>query len=135
MASEKRVEGSDGHAAPIPENLLSDNARRVFSEPDGAKRIAALQDLWSADGTLFEDTSTAIGHEAISDSVGRLLDQLPPGTVFAPDGRAAGHHGVARLRWKATAADGTIGPVSGTDIAYVQNGKIERLYVILDDDA
>lgn len=64
MATEKRVEGSDGHAAPTPENLLSDNARRVFSEPDGAKRISALQELWFVDGMLFEDTSIAIGHEA-----------------------------------------------------------------------
>lgn len=115
--------------------LLKGNARRIFSEPDAAKRLAALQEIWADDGTLVERDAVATGHAAISTGVGALLAQLPPGTNFVPQGDAVGHHGLARLRWQASDADGAPLPVTGTDIAFVQDGKIVRLYVVLDAKA
>lgn len=114
------------------DGLLKGNARRVFSEPDAAKRLAALREIWADDGTLVEKDAVATGHAAISTGVGALLAQLPPGTSFVPQGEAAGHHGLARLRWQAADAGGTPLPVTGTDVAFVQGGRIVRLYVILD---
>lgn len=112
--------------------VLKANAQRVFSEPDAAKRMAALTELWAEDGALVEQDAIASGYEAISASVGALLAHLPSGILFVPQGDAAGHHGLARLRWRATAEDGTPVPVSGTDIAMIEDNRIQRLYVVLD---
>jgi hypothetical protein len=112
--------------------LLRANLIQVFSETDPATRLAALQALWTADGVLFEQDHLYMGHEAISDSIGALLETLPKGMMFAPEGPAVGHHGVGRLRWRATSANGVIGQVSGTDIAIVKDNRIAHLYVMLE---
>lgn len=112
--------------------IMKSNALEVFSEPDAAKRIAALQRLWAPEATLFESDSATAGHPAICTHVGSLLATLPPGTRFAPNGDAAGHHDLFRLRWIATGSDGTSLGVSGMDVAVIRNNRIERLHVILD---
>lgn len=114
------------------DTLMKANAKRIFSEKDPDCRIKALQDLWAPASSLFEEDAEYSGHEAISAAVGSLLERLPDGTAFVPEGNAAGHHGIARLRWRAASAEGTPLPVSGTDIAFVEDGLIVRLYVILD---
>lgn len=111
--------------------VLTENAVRVFSERDPGKRMLALQEIWAPDGVLYEDGTVVTGIEAISATVGALLDNLPPGSRFSPDGPVVGHHGLARLRWIAVDASGAPGPVSGTDVAFVDNGRITSLYVFL----
>ncbi|MCH2991165.1 hypothetical protein K3W76_15070, partial [Listeria monocytogenes] len=59
------------------DSVLKANAQRVFSEPDAAKRMAALTELWAEDGALVEQDAIASGYEAISASVGALLAHLP----------------------------------------------------------
>jgi len=117
---------------PEADTLLAANAVRVFSEADAGRRRAALADLWAADGILYEEGHVVEGIDAISRSVGDLLASLPPGTRFEPDGPAVAHNGVGRLRWQAVGADGEPAPVTGTDVAFFENGKIARLYVFLD---
>ena len=114
------------------ERLLSGNMARVFSEPDDKRRRDALAELWQPDGILYEDGHVAQGLDAIATTVEKLLASLPPGTSFAPEGGAVGHNGAARLRWRALDANGEAGPVSGTDVAFVEDGRIARLYVFLD---
>lgn len=112
--------------------LLRANAMRVFSEPDRARRDAALAELWAENGALVEPGRVVTGWDAISDAVGQLLDMLPPGTRFAPSDAAVGHHGIARLDWGTQDADGMPGPITGTDVALIESGRIVRLYVMLD---
>jgi hypothetical protein len=122
--------------APIDyDTILRANAARIFSEVDPEKRLEALSDLWVDDGLLIEPDKVLSGREAISRSVGALLRMLPPGTTFSPLGPAVGHHGMGRLRWQAISSDGSPGPVSGTDIAFIEGSRISRLYVILDPPA
>ena len=113
------------------EAVLTANAVRVFSERDAAKRLLALQEIWAPDGVLYENEHVVTGIEAISLTVGALLDNLPAGTRFAPDGPVVGHHGLARLKWIAVDAAGTPGPASGIDVAFVNHGRITSLYVLL----
>lgn len=112
--------------------LLSQNATRVFSERDQAKRLAALSELWAPNGILYEEGKVIVGIDAISRAIGTLLDSLPPAARFAPDGVAVGHHGLGRLRWRAVDGSGKPMPVSGTDIAFIEEGRITTLYVLLD---
>jgi hypothetical protein len=114
------------------DGLLRANAKRVFSEPSVERRLTALKELWVEDGVLVENEHVATGRDAVSGSVGALLKMLPPGTTFEAEGPAAGHHGVGRLRWRAVDSSGKPLGVTGTDIAFVEDGRIAKLYVILD---
>jgi hypothetical protein len=114
------------------DGLLRANAKRVFSEPDVERRLTALKELWAEDGVLVENEHVVAGREAVSGSVGTLLKMLPPGTTFEAEGPAAGHHGLGRLRWRAVDSSGKPLGVTGTDIAFVEDGRIAKLYVILD---
>jgi SnoaL-like domain len=114
------------------DRILRANAKRVFSEPDVGQRLTALKELWAENGVLVENEQVVTGRDAVSDSVGVLLKMLPPGTTFEAEGRAAGHHGLGRLRWRAVDSSGKPLGVAGTDIAFVEDGRIAKLYVILD---
>jgi hypothetical protein len=129
----KRVESSPkADTATDYDSLLRANAKRVFSEPDVQQRLAALKELWTAKGVLLENDRVVTGWDAVSSSVGGLLKMLPPGTTFEPREPAAGHHGLGRLRWRAVDSSGKPLGVTGTDIAFVEGGRIAKLYVILD---
>lgn len=119
---------------PDYDTVMRGNAARVFGERDPDKRLAALAELWSVDGTLYEQEPVS-GYQAISDSITALLGQLPPDTVFMPVGPAIGHHGVGLLRWAAGPRGGEPGPVRGTDVARIEHGRIRDLYVFLDPPA
>jgi hypothetical protein len=114
------------------DGLLRANAKRVFSETRVEQRLAALRELWAEDGVLVENEQVVTGWDAVSGSVGALLKMLPPGTRFEAEGPAAGHHGLGRLRWRAVDSAGKPLGVAGTDIAFVEDGRIAKLYVILD---
>lgn len=114
--------------------LLRANAARVFSEPDAAARLRAIAELWTDDPILHEKEATIAGAEAISASIGALLARLPPDTLFVPIAPAAGHHGVGKLLWRAETG-GVPGPVTGTDIAVIRDGRIATLYVFVDAPA
>jgi hypothetical protein len=114
------------------DSLLRANAKRVFSEPGVEQRLTALKELWAENGVLVENEHVVTGWDAVSGSVGALLKMLPPGTRFEAVGPAAGHHGLGRLRWHAVDSSGKPLGVTGTDIAFVEDGRIAKLYVILD---
>ncbi|QIO36901.1 nuclear transport factor 2 family protein [Bradyrhizobium sp. 1(2017)] len=114
------------------DTILRANAERVFSERDPAARRRALDQLWLPDGILYEDGHAVTGLDAISDTVGALLDTLPPGMTFAAVGPAVGHHGLGRLRWQAKDGSGNPTPIWGTDVGIFRDGKIAQLYVLLD---
>lgn len=80
----------------------------------------------------MEDEHVFTGWDAVSGQVGALLNMLPPGTTFEAEGPAAGHHGLARLRWRAVDPSGKPIGGTGTDIAFVEDGRIAKLYVTLD---
>jgi hypothetical protein len=129
----KRSEASPNADAAIDyDSLLRANAKRIFGEPRVAQRLTALKELWAENGVLVENEHIATGWDAVSASVDALLKMLPPGTTFEAEGRAAGHHGLGRLRWRAVDSSGKPLGVTGTDIAFVDDGRIAKLYVILD---
>lgn len=113
------------------DGLLQANLARVFGQRDAEKRMAAIRDLYAPDAILYEPDSISAGHQAIADAVDALLSSLPPNFVFAAVGPAVGHHGLARLRWRAGPADGPAA-VTGTDVVRLEAGRIQTLHVFLD---
>lgn len=128
------MSGSDSRNINDVENydaLLRANLQRVFNERDAQKRIAAVQELFADTPTMYEPTGTVTGRAAISEVAGALLDQFGADFAFVPEGPAVGHHGLGYLRWHAGLSAGST-VVSGVDVAEISEGKIVRLWVLLD---
>jgi hypothetical protein len=105
--------------------LMRANLARVFSEHDRATRDAALDELYVDDCVLYDPDGEYRGRRAISDAVDALLARLGAGAAFRATGAAVGHHGMGRLFWES-------GPVTGTDVVTVRDGRIVTLHVFLD---
>lgn len=128
------MSGSDSRNINEVENydaLLRANLQRVFNERDAQKRIAAVQELFADTPTMYEPTGIVTGRAAISEVAGALLDQFGADFAFVPEGPAVGHHGLGYLRWHAGPSAGST-VVSGVDVAEISEGKIVRLWVLLD---
>jgi len=123
-------------AQPVDfDGLLRANMAQVFNERDPVKRLAALDcgfnRLWTDQPVLYEHEAAISGAEAISANLSALHQRLPDGTVFTPVGRATVHHGCALLKWSASAPGRSV-HTTGTDVAFVRDGRIHRLHVFLD---
>lgn len=116
------------------DHLLRANLMRVFNERDAAKRDAAIAELFVADPVMYEPDNVVEGRAAISAVAGNLLEQFGPSFQFAPVAPAVGHHGLAVLRWQAGPEGGPIA-VTGSDAAHILEGRIARLWVLLDPPA
>lgn len=128
------MSGSDSRNINEVENydaLLRANLQRVFNERDAQKRIAAVHELFAGTPTMYEPTGIVTGRAAISEVAGALLDQFGSDFAFVPEGPAVGHHGLGYLRWHAGPSAGST-VVSGVDVAEISEGKIVRLWVLLD---
>jgi len=111
--------------------LMHANLLRVFGERNADRRRAALAELYAEDATLYDPETVATGRDAISAAVDALLRSLPPDFVFSATGPAVGHNGAGRLFWRAGPPGGPVA-VTGTDVAFVEGGRIKRLYVFVD---
>ncbi len=116
------------------EGLLLSNLDNVFDEHRPEHRLAALGRLWAEDAEMLEADEVFVGRQAISDNVGKLLARLPAGTRFRPAGHVVVNHGAALLRWTA-GSDPARPAVTGTDVGFIEDGRIRRLLVFLDPRA
>lgn len=116
---------------PDYDALLRANLQRVFNERDPALRNTAIGELYVADPLMYEPDAIVDGHLAISDVAGKLLDTFGPDFAFVPQDKGLGHHGMGTLRWCAGTPDNPT-MVMGADIAEIIDGRIARLWVLLD---
>lgn len=116
---------------PDYDHLLRSNLERVFNERDPARRALAMADLFVEQPTMYEPDGIVQGRDAISAVAGKLLDQFGPDFAFVPEKTAIGHHGMASLPWHAGPVNGPA-IVTGIDTATIVDGRIERLWVLLD---
>jgi hypothetical protein len=126
MNSEKKAPEATGPAA-----LMRANVASVFNERNADRRRAAVGRLYTEDAILYEPEAVAIGKDAISQAVGKLLASLPPSFIFTVAADAVGHNGAARLFWRASPPGGPVA-ATGTDVAFIEGDKIKHLYVFVD---
>lgn len=118
-------------AAPVDfDPLLRANLQRVFNERDAGLRAAAVAELYVAEPIMYEPDAVIEGREAISAVAGKLLDQFGPDFRFSPEADGVGHHGTGALRWHA-GTPATPHMVTGMDVAEIVDGRIARLWVLL----
>jgi hypothetical protein len=115
---------------PDYDHLLRSNLERVFNERDDAKRLSAIAELFVAEPVMFEPTNVVFGRAEISRVAGQLLEQFGPDFLFVPTATAVGHHGLAYLSWKGGPKGGAV-IATGADVAEVADGRISRLWVLL----
>ena len=119
---------------PDYDHLLRSNLERVFNERDAARRADAIAELFVAEPVMFEPTKVVRGRSEIAGVAGQLLEQFGPDFAFVPTGTALGHHGLARLAWQAGPKNGPVA-VTGADVAEIVDGRIARLWVLLNPPA
>jgi hypothetical protein len=113
------------------DHLLRTNIERVFSERDPAKRAGVIAEIYTAEPVLLEPSDIVRGRDNISQTVDNLLERFGPDFAFVPVGQANGHHGLAHLAWHAGPNNGPA-VVTGADVAEIVDGRIARLWVLLD---
>lgn len=111
--------------------LLQANLERVFNERDDARRADAIAALYTEAPVMYEPAGPVHGRGDIHRIAGELLQQFGPRFRFAAQGMAAGHHGMATLRWTG-GEPGQPPAVQGFDTAEIVDGRIARLWVLIE---
>ena len=107
------------------------NVSEVFGERDPGRRGRAIAELYAEDCAYHDTEGESVGQAAVSERVGRILDESPPGFAFSVVDPAEVIHDLGRLRWQLGPA-GAPPVVSGMDVALFANGKIRTLYTFVE---
>jgi hypothetical protein len=112
--------------------VLEKNLLHVWNERDTVSRRVVIESIYQKDSTFFEAYGGTTGYEAINNKIGETLNALPRDFVFHILKPATVNNDMGRLYWGVGPADG---PTAGTgmDIALFKEGRIQSLYVFLDE--
>jgi hypothetical protein len=117
-------------ATPTAVELLERMVQGVFNEPDPQRRTEVIAEVFTADVVFVDAEQTVTGREELAATVTRLLAQ-GPGLVFTPTGSARGVGDLGMRSWRLGPPGGE--PVlGGLDVAQVVDGRIARLWTVLD---
>jgi hypothetical protein len=98
----------------------------AYLEPDMARRVRLIEQVWASDGHLFDPPLDARGHDAI-DAMFVTVQGMFAGHSFRRTSGVDTHHGIARYGWELVAPDGAVA-LSGMDVAVIdQDGKLARV--------
>jgi hypothetical protein len=121
----------------MTEDQLTGLARRnllgVFGERDPEARTAMIKQTYAEDVAFADREGVLVGHQALNDKAQQLLDGAP-GFVFTPAGPVRVAQDLVALAWH-FGPEGQSPVASGLDISIVENGRIAKLYTLLDPPA
>ncbi|MBB3677582.1 nuclear transport factor 2 family protein [Modestobacter versicolor] len=102
----------------------------VFNEPDPQRRAAVIAEVFSEDVVFVDDEQAVTGRDALAATVTGLLAQ-GPGFVFTPAGPFRGVGDLGMRPWS-LGPPGAAPVLGGLDVAQVVDGRIARLWTVLD---
>ncbi|MFI6802552.1 nuclear transport factor 2 family protein [Streptosporangium canum] len=103
----------------------------LWNETDPAARRAAVDSVWTENGTYTDPLTVAEGRAAIDATVAAVQEQFP-GFVFTLAGAIDAHHHLARFTWE-LGQPGKEAMVVGFDVAVLTaDGRIEAVHGFLD---
>jgi hypothetical protein len=113
-------------AAELLDRMLQD----VFNEPHPERRSAAIAEIFTEDVVFTDPQMTVTGRSELAATVSGLLAQ-GPGFIFSPAGdfRGVGNLGIRPWRLGPPGADPVL---SGMDVVEVADGRIAKLWTMLD---
>lgn len=105
---------------------LIDTYCSAWSEPDAGRRRALLDAVWNAGASYTDPRAHAVGAEALTHHIGRILEHRPGARVVRTSA-VDEHHGLVRFAWRVIEADGKQLP-EGIDFAEIApDGRIGRI--------
>jgi hypothetical protein len=115
---------------PTASELLERMVQGVFNEPDPQRREAVIAEVFTADVVFTDAERTVTGREELAATVTGLLAQ-GPGLLFTAAGpfRGVGDLGVRPWHLGPPGGEPVLG---GLDVAQVVDGRIARLWTVLD---
>lgn len=114
---------------PGLEKLMLANLLEVFGERDAARRAEAIRRTYTPDVVFADVEGRVEGHEALDLKVREILDGAP-GLVFRPDGDFYQVQDMGYLAW-ALGPEGAPPVVRGTDMGFVRDGLLAKVYTVL----
>ena len=78
---------------------MVDTHLAAYGEPDAARRMALIREIWSLEGRLVDPPLEARGHAGIADQAATLLSQFP-GHRFERTSALDMHHHFLRYGWR-----------------------------------
>lgn len=110
--------------------LLDRMLQEVFNEPDTARRDTVIAEVFAEDVVFTDPERTVSGRADLAAAVTGLLAQ-GPGFVFTPAGPFRGVGSLGIRAWQLGPPGGE--PVlGGTDVIEVVDGRIAKLWTMLD---
>jgi len=102
----------------------------VFGERDAARRLAAIERIFSEDILFIDHNGARHGRAAVAESVAALHARFPD-FRFTPASEPQVMDGAARLNWH-FGPPSEPGKVTGTTVVVVRDGRIATMLVFLD---
>jgi len=120
-------------SASLAHTLAHNNLLGVFSNRDASSRREVIKATYTPDVVFFEPDSTERGHEGVDTRAQALLDERP-GWEFVADGPVKRNHDMLYLAWGfGPKVNGEVDvKVRGSDVLMVRDGKVDRLWVLID---
>lgn len=107
---------------------IADRQLAVMNAPDRIARRMALGAFWSADGELINEFGVARGIDQIEEHATRLCEAVPGASKFISGDRSQAHHNIARTRWQAAAADGSVVAIWTDLLIFDEAGRVRTSY-------
>ena len=110
--------------------LAHRNLLEVFGERDPERRAKVIREIYTEDVSFADPDEIVVGWDGLDRKAQGLLDDAP-GFVFSPAGEVRVVQNLTLLAWH-FGPEGAPPVVSGTDISIVEDGRIRRVYTMLD---
>jgi len=107
-------------------STVVDTYLAMWNEEDAGRRAEHIAAAWASDGRYADPLQEAAGHEALSEMVAAIHQQLPEHRFTRTSGIDV-HHDELRFGWQLAAPDGTVA-VAGIDVGTLaDDGRLRRI--------
>ncbi|MEE6165471.1 MULTISPECIES: nuclear transport factor 2 family protein [unclassified Mycolicibacterium] len=109
--------------------LMEANLLAVFNERDPRRRAEVIATTYADDVRWTDDEGVATGHVELNAKAAELQEKLQ-GLHFVKVGMVRQTRGLGFLAWEVRTPDATT-VASGFDVAEISDGRIHRLWTVL----
>ncbi|MXN91253.1 glyoxalase [Flavobacterium sp. Sd200] len=110
--------------------LLIEHHLEIWNEKDAVKRAALMGSTYAANIEMVDRHFIATGNDEIAGFVAKLQHQNPDFRFTAKSVEA--HHNIVRLYWQ-FGSKTKPSTVTGMDLFVIENNKVQKLYVFVDE--
>jgi hypothetical protein len=116
--------------------LLEDSLLIIWNDRNADQRLTAMQQIYAPDIAFFESNGAVavVGHQAINELIAKLQAEWPLEFRFKLDKPSQVNQPVQLISWE-LGATGAPPVATGSDVAFIEDGRIKSLYLFLDAPA